>query len=374
MTDLLRNGTIIQIPETDIDNTKLVHVIQRANGLTVSNRSVLVDDLLNALYGILENFELTNLILRNGGHDLHEIFRPIFEAEESKSLFNCMKLIIDWASPLEDTSQLLILFRLLTEKFDYSNLDAETINQMLKLLLVKVNSLKDDSVFNEAFLTLLRKVNIAECKKEVIGILLDQIANRTISEKDPSIKKWFQEQITSYSPAHKAISTPLLPAGTILYQEEISGRQIVVLEIPKKQWDIQYYKTTYESVGHPKLLFEFVIKGKTIESCRIFALRNENLKSSTKLYIYPFGNVHHNHLACWPQLKTIEINRLTQLKNLPQLFFNSSTTDHLYDGKNQREKIIALQGKDFDDDVLVETGLTLADQFVLLDFEEEISE
>lgn len=372
--DPIRNGTIIVIPETEKDNSKLVHVLRRANDLTISDRRVSVGDLLKALYGMMESFELSNLILTNGDQELRTIFQPIFEAEGSQGLINCMNLILDWAAASGDTTQLLVLFRLLTEKFDFSKIDEKSLNQMLVLLLNRVSTLNDASDFNQLFITLLGKVNISDANKELIGTLLKELANRAVKEKDINIKRWFQEQIAAYVPRQKTITTPLLPYGTILYQEEVSGHQIVVLEIEKKRWNINYYKTPYESVGHPKMLFEFVIRGKSIEGCRIFALKNGNVKSSSKLYRYPFGNVNSNNVACWPQLNEIEINRLTQLRNLPQLFFNSPTNDHLYDGKNQREKILALQGNDFDDEVLVDTGLTFADQFEMLNVEEDEEE
>lgn len=375
MTDLIRNGTIVQIPETDKDNTKLVHVLQRINGLTVSDRKVLVDDLLDALFGMMENYQLTRLILKNGDVELQEIFEPIFaDSDDTEVVFKCINLIINWVTMERDQGQLAFLFGLLAEQFDFSKIDESTLNQMLIQLLKKVDTLSDESKFIALFQTLLRKVDIAESNKETISILLQQLGSRITSEKDQNVKRWFQELVTSYVPNQKTITTPLLPSGTILYQEEVSGRKVVVLEIPKQRWDIQYYQTPYENVGHPKMLFEFIISGKNIRNCRIYAMKNENLKPSSKLYHYPFGNVHASFEACWPQLKEIKIDRLTQLRNLPQLFFKSAMNDHLYSGKNQREKIMALQGNDFDDETLDETGLTIADQFEMLNYSDDISE
>jgi hypothetical protein len=330
-----------------------------------------MDDLLKALYAMMEPYELTALILSEENFSLHEIFRPIIEGQDPKVFFRCLELILNRCQSEEDMRYLSLVFRVLAERFDLTKVDEGSLNNMLRLLLGKVEHLRDEDALLQLFSTLLTKLNIADSRKEVIGILLRQIAERARNEKDSDIKRWFQEQITSYMPATKTVTTPLLPPGTILYQEEISGRKIVVLEVEKRQRDILYYKTPYESVGHPKLLFDFVLSGRAIEQCRIFAVKDGPVKPTSKLYRYPFGNVFEDFHACWPQLSEIEITQLTQLRNLPQLFFKSSTNDHAYRGKNLRELYVSLQGQDFNDENLVDTGFTVADQFELLYFEED---
>lgn len=359
------------MPENEKDCTKLVHVLRRSNGLTISDRRVLMDDLLKALYGMMEPYELTSLILAEENMSLDEIFNPIIQGKDQNDFFKCMELILRRCQSEEDMSYLSLIFRALAERFDLSKVDEGSMNNLLKLLIDKVEKLSDEDAMLQLFSTILRKLNIAEGRKEMIGVLLKQIADRASREKDSDVKRWFQEQITSYMPATKTVTTPLLPPGTLLYQEEISGRRVVVLDVEKRQWDISYYKTPYESVGHPRLLFEFVLKGKSIEQCRIFTVKDGPIKPSTKLYRYPFGNVFDNFSACWDQLNEIEITQITQLRNLPQLFFKSSTSDHSFKGKNLRELYISLQGLDFNEDTLVETGLSVADQFELLFFEEE---
>ncbi|SDX71042.1 E2 family protein D [Paenibacillus sp. PDC88] len=362
------------MPENEKDNTKLVHVLRRANGLTVSNRRVLMDDLLKGLYAMMEPNELTALILAEEKFSLHQIFGPILEGQNPKVFFKCLELVVSRCNSEEDMRYLSLVLRALAERFDLSQVEEGSLNNLLMLLIGKVERLYDEDVLLQLFSTLLKQLNIAEGRKEIVGILLRMIAERARTEKDIDIKRWFQEQITSYMPVTKTVTTPLLPPGTILYQEEISGRKIVVLEVEKSKRDILYYKTPYESVGHPKLLFEFVIRGKEIEQCRIFALKDGPVKASSRLYRYPFGNVFPDFHACWPQLKEIEITQLSQLRRLPELFFKSSTNDHAYRGKNLRELYISLQGQDFNEETLLDTRLTVADQFELLSIEDEIEE
>jgi len=370
----IANGTVIQIPENEKSNTHLVHVLKRANGLTVSDHRVLMDDLLKALYSMMEPTELTQLILEeeNGDYELNQIFDPVFQSQNYEIIFRCLNLVLTKCRSEDDMKMLTVILRSLAERFDISEIDAEGLNDLLLMLLNRVKSIDDEEILLRLYMTLLKRINIASSKREVIGVLLRQLADRMNHERDQDVKRWFKEQITSYMPAHKSMTTPIFPQGTILYQEELSGKKILVLEVEKLQRDIRYYNTPYSAVGHPKLLFEFKLNGKKIVHCNILAMKDEPVKPTSKLYHYPFGNVFSNFNACWPQLDEIEITQLTQLRNLPSLFFRSSTNDHGYSGKNLRELFISLQGNDFDDETLVETGLTVADHFGLISYSEEM--
>jgi hypothetical protein len=345
----------------------LVHVLQRCNGLTVSDRRVLLDDLLAALFTMMESHQLTSLILGEDELTIDQIFEPVLKSQDEKSIYRSLNLILELCKSTDDQNLVTVIFRVLAERLDLSRLDASSFTGLLHLLLLKVERLEDDSVLQSLFIALLGRLQVADSKKELIGLLLSQIAKRAEREKDSDVKRWFREQMASYLPAQKTATTPLLPPGTVLYQEESSGRKIVVMEVDKAQRDIIYYSTPYESVGHPKLLFEFIMSGQSIMDCRIFAVQDGPLKPSSKLYRYPFGNVFQSYSACWPQLDEIAINHLTQLKNLPELFFNSPTNDHGFQGKNLRELFISLQGIDFDDSLLMDSGFTFADHFELLD-------
>jgi hypothetical protein len=329
---------------------------------------VLMDDLLKALYGMMEANELTQMILAEEKGSLEEIFDPVFKSQDPKIIFRCLELVFNRCNSEDDMKMVSVIFRSLAERFDLSQVNEESLNSMLMLLLSRVEHLHDENALLRLFMTLLKKINVAEGRKEVISLLLHAMAERAVNEKDNDVKRWFQDQITSYMPAQKTVTTPLLPPGTILYQEELSGRKIVVIEVKKQQWDIIYFNTPYSAVGHPKVLFEFVLRAERIEQCRIFAMKDGPVKPSSKLYRYPFGNVYQDFRACWPQLNEIGITQLTQLRNLPNLFFRSSTNNHAYSGKNLRELYISLQGNDFDDETLVYTGLTVADQFELLSY------
>lgn len=374
MSEQIRNGTIIVMPENDQDNTKLVHVLKRANGFTVSDHRVYMDDLLKALFGMMEAHELAQLILAEEKGSLDQILEPVFKSQNPKIIFRCLELVLNRCKSENDMRMLSVIFRSIAERFDLSQVDEKSLNHMLNLILGRVNHLVDEDTLIHLFISLLKKINVADARKEVIGLLLRELSERAATEKDNDIKRWFQDQITSYMPAQKTVTTPLLPQGTLMYQEELSGRRIVVMEVEKQQQDILYYNTHLRAVGHPKLLFEFVLLGKRIEGCRIFALKDGPIKPTSQLFQYPFGNVFKNYSACWPQLNEIEITQLTQLRNLPKLFFKSSTNDHAYSGKNLRELYINLQGNDFDDETLVYTGFTVADQFELISCVEDEDE
>lgn len=148
-----------------------------------------------------------------------------------------------------------------------------------------------------------------------------------------------------------------------MYQEESDGTKIVVLERERARRDVIFHNTPYSQVGHPKLLFAFLVKQDMIRACQIVVVKDVSIKPKTKLYRYPFSNVYSENRACWPELTNIKIKSLFELQNLPDLFFNSPANNHLFEGENLREWFYKLQNKDFDDSALKPLNVNVQDFF-----------
>jgi hypothetical protein len=110
------DGRIIVLPETD---TTLARVIRREGGFTVKEQKIRIDDLLNALLVMVEPFELTNLIMKNG--DLvGEVLEPAIENLQGDSLSNVLNLVVRKARETDDLAIISDLFKVVASKFDLS--------------------------------------------------------------------------------------------------------------------------------------------------------------------------------------------------------------------------------------------------------------
>jgi hypothetical protein len=223
-----------------------------------------------------------------------------------------------------------------------------------------VREIKNDEVFAELFLILLSKVKLASTRNVQ---LLRGVLSALSCIQDAEVKEFFREVIAEFIPKVKTVCTPILPKGTVLYQEESDGTKIVVLERERARRDVIFHNTPYRQVGHPKLLFAFLVRQKKIQDCQIVAVKDVMVKPTTKLFRYPFSNVYPDNRACWPEIRSIKINHLFELQNLPDLFFNSPANNDLFQGENLRDWFYKLQNKDFDDKELTPLKVNVQDFF-----------
>ncbi len=350
------NGRIIVLPESD---TTLARVISREEGYTVKEQRVRIDDLLNAMLSMVEPFELTKLIMKNGDM-VSEIVEPAIENLKGSSLSKALGMVVERAKDTDNMELVVDLFKAVASKFDLGLLDEESLTGFLRHLLMRVGGIKNDEVFAELFLILLSKVKLASNRNEE---LLRGVLESLSRIQDSEVKEFFRGIAAEFVRKVKTVCTPILPKGTVLYQEESDGTKIVVLERERARRDVIFHNTPYSQVGHPKLLFAFLVKQDMIWACQIVVVKDVSIKPKTKLYRYPFSNVYSDNRACWPELTNIKIKSLFELQNLPDLFFNSPANNHLFEGENLREWFYKLQNKDFDDSALKPLNVNVHDFF-----------
>ncbi|GGG18306.1 hypothetical protein [Paenibacillus abyssi] len=351
------NGRFIYLPD---EQTKLARVVRREDGFTVREQAIRVDELFLAFTGMMEPSDLKRVLMQSSDV-VSEVVKPALENLNGENLAKVLSTIVGQAEGTDSMPLIVSLYKSVASKFDLSKLDPTSFAGFLNYVLQRVTELEDDKALADLFLVLLSKVKIASTRNsEMIRSVIGVMSNI----QDAEVKQFFREAISEFSPVVKTACTPILPKGTVLYQEESNGTKIIILERDKAQRNVQFHDSVYEQVGHPKLLFAFAVRGKHIRGCRIFAVKDAVIKPATELYRYPFANVYkEDQRACWPELSGIEINNLFELQNLPELFFNSPANNHLFQGENLREWLMKLQGKDFEDKQLSSLKMSVMDCF-----------
>ena len=109
-----------------------------------------------------------------------------------------------------------------------------------------------------------------------------------------------------------AVSSGVLPEGTISYSAGEYGMKRICLVFPERRCDISYKKTKYENFPLPRLVFGFELKDEKIQSVNLGVVEEGILKPKSKMYVYPFSNVSGFRLCCGG-------NRMPPIKSLHQL-------------------------------------------------------
>lgn len=302
---------------------------------------------------------------------------PFIREQDPEAINQILDLFLQRARL--DTNPELIrqLFKTLTKNFNITEVEPKKLDEFFYLTTQRVRNVDEAKPYKDLLYTLLDKINITKAEGDIVNGVLQRVLQRAGTEQDVRLvenlfytlsskarPKWVRQTLAPYIKEKKrVVKSPILPKNCIMYQEELDGTEVFVIEVDKQQFDVTYHKTPFHQVGHPKLLFEFHVRTNRVYKCRIFAVKDAITKPSSKLYHYPFSNVFPTFNACWPDLQSIVMDGVHQLSTLPYLFINSPSNDHLFRGSNLRELFAALQNKEFDDDLLEVTNLVVQDHF-----------
>jgi hypothetical protein len=348
------------------------------NGIPMNRRTILPSDLALSMLGILEDEAIVTHLIREKNFD--EVFEGFFNIHNynGEPLVDEMSAIINMAlqylEEAEDDSEIIPSFFLtLVSRFDPNDFSKEETVKALRRFLSKIRSFDDQNAIQELFYYLLDEVNLlGDLKGAYAGRILKQLLTRARNTLDKEMihslfevtsnvadREWILEVLEQHIPKKKACSSPLLPKNCFIYQEMLDGAKLVGIEVEAQRFDIQYHRKQFEDVGHPNMLFLFTIRGQKVLDCKIVCVKDQVLTPETKLYKYPFSNVHGNTSTCWPDLRTYQVKSIAHVGTMPFAFIHSQNNEHLYSGVNLGEKYHELQGKDFDHDTLVPLNTTI---------------
>lgn len=171
--------------------------------------------------------------------------------------------------------------------------------------------------------------------------------------------------------------TPLLPAGTIQYATDEDERYSrVVMEIPKKQWDIRYGDDEIYTIGFPRLIIQYdIIKSPSTQriiETKIFAVLNNKkaITEDTEIYRFPYPNVYHDGRVCWGSNHPKEIKDIMELEKMFNWFVSAPFGEDLgvkttHGMPNFKQLIEVIQDKDFDDDWMISENMTFRELFYI---------
>lgn len=139
-----------------------------------------------------------------------------------------------------------------------------------------------------------------------------------------------------------------------------------VLIQPAQVLPVMYYGKTFLE-PYPPLLFALSVVGGRLNRSRVYALDKDKPREDSKVYRYPYGNVHSDGAVCWGNVKHDRYESLKQMDQVVATFYGSETNDDLWKAPNTeittlREMYEHLQGKEeFPLELLRGAGFTLGD-------------
>lgn len=168
------------------------------------------------------------------------------------------------------------------------------------------------------------------------------------------------------------VPSGLLPRGCFSVELCESGAKRYCLLCQQRYADITYHNTLYERFPLPKLVFGFQIleQGK-VSNCRLGVVADEELKSSTEMFCYPFSNVTQStfHLCTGNNVLPV-YKSPSGISNLPGYLLRLPNNDDSFDVMDNRlhmeyrDLLEHLKDKDpsyYYSDVLIPNGKTLKD-------------
>jgi len=192
-----------------------------------------------------------------------------------------------------------------------------------------------------------------------------------ISRKEICPEDLFQAIIHATN-RNSFISSGLLPKGCFSVEICESGAKRYCLLCQQRYADITYHNTLYERFPLPKLVFGFQISelGK-VSDCRVGVVADEDLKSSTEMFCYPFSNVTQSNFHLCTGNNVLPVYKTTgSISNLPGYLLRLPNNDDNFDVRDNklkleyRDLLEHLKDKDpsyYYSDVLIPNGKTLKD-------------
>lgn len=145
------------------------------------------------------------------------------------------------------------------------------------------------------------------------------------------------------------VSSGLLPKGCLSFTTCDNGERDVFILHPEDRADVSYYGTVYKDFPLPRMAFGFRISDEgRISQCSLGVVGNDsNLKPTTPMFEYPFGNVSGTRLC-------IGNNPLPKVQSFHTL---GSLTYHILSMDNNNDQFRPSNNK---------LGLEMRDLFELL--------
>lgn len=102
----------------------------------------------------------------------------------------------------------------------------------------------------------------------------------------------------------------------------------VIFILPRKKRFMNYKHKAWW-IPFPTLAFQFSVTNNFLTESKVFAIKGDVDDKQTLCY-FPFGNVYESGKICWGNINLPEIPSLWKLKNIVDLFFETSSNEELF--------------------------------------------
>lgn len=363
--------TRITIDEEGIQKPIVERVL---NGVVVQEVKVNAADLQKQMIYSADTWMLYSSILDDPKAFISELFRYEAEVGTNGNRDDIIDAIIEELSEgyrKSDDQLMRRLLGVLLENANIPHVDNASYNNLVKALTEKLTNIDDPHDLRRMFELLIDKVHVFDTPdRETIKSILDAAVKHVKEfESEEAVNDLWthlagrvkKDIVLEFAKEHLEdleLTTPILPRNCLFFKQS-KKRTVIALEVERARWDVNLRGQTIEQVGHPKLIFIFELSNHRIKA-KLAAVKDEVVTEKSKLYRYPFSNVHGSMACCWdhfPQLKEFR-----NIESYPYIFLQGERNFDLYVGeKNYRELLAELSGQDFNDEKLVETEMVLAD-------------
>lgn len=355
-----------------IKDDKHVEIQKFEGELPVGKRKVFIDDFIRSMLGFMENQELLSYLFEK---DYIEVIKDYMEEEGDIKVFTqIMEVVIKRvereSESLESNNLYVELLTQLINKVDIQKIDNSWLKQILKSAFNNINQMDSDVIeYQDLLKILLNKANVnPELSTPVLSKILDVAAKKVqISENKEELKALFLsiadksevdwvEKVLAKNTPNRLVYKGFMPKNVLYYHKTFSD-EMIVIDIPKRQFDVKFHDVKYEKVGHPRMLFAFRVADNKIRSLKIACVKDKIINEETKLYLYPYSNVFADHGVCWTYSQ-YDIDSLEKLQHIPYIFLNTPNNSHV-NGRT-RELFEANCEKEFNNEDLQTSGYTFA--------------
>ena len=359
----------------DEDGVQLAVVERLLKDRVVQSAKVKTVDLQHMMIELADEWMVFDTMLK--GDPASFIERTLNYAAEMEGTNRQAKEILEAVTEyIVDNNQkkdIKQLYAALCKRLDVADLDIQSFNEVLHAMLSRMENVTEKSELLAMMTTLFEKAHLYDSPdlSYIQGILavatknvkefrskqeLDELWQHLGSLMDPKI---LIEAAMPHLENFK-FTTPVLPKNCLYFMEEKQFKYVCI-EVDRQKIDVNINEDIIEQVGHPKLVFGFTINGNQVVNASVAAVKDEVITADTRLYRYPFSNVHNHMGMCWSGYPIL--NEFRNVESFPFLFLTGVRNFDLYPhtaGLEYRELLQQLAGKEFDDNLLVETEKTFA--------------
>ncbi len=119
-----------------------------------------------------------------------------------------------------------------------------------------------------------------------------------------------------YQNQEETFASPMLPLGTIGYQERNNSYSVTMYREPRIT-GITFEERNYQ-VGYPGIIYVFTVTNKVLSGTRMFAVTDQLLRPETEIYRYPYFNAWADGRICMG-INHIPIEYPWQLHKMPDI-------------------------------------------------------